>query len=380
MELSSASPGRSVPLDFGGAGFLPDLLPPELLIPKDILVLSTEAGRMIGELVGRASLISNVDLISGALARREAIFSSRMEGTQTEIRDLLAHEADAREMSGDEADDMTEVLNDLATIDLAVSWRSEGRALSMAMIRDLHERLMQGVRGQDKHPGEFRRSDVYIGNRALGFAGARFVPPPSREVAPLMENLVSFMSGKDGYGPLIDAAVSHYQFETIHPFEDGNGRLGRLIISLQLMEAGALDRPLLYLGPALHARDSQYRDALLAVSERGTWQTWISFFLEAIRDAAMDASARVRRALELEQRYRASLATSRSPNALRALDVALDRLFVSVPQMEAALDTTAPTARAVIDSLVDAGVLVSEGRIRGRQQWFARDLVEQVYE
>jgi Fic family protein len=363
----------------GGLAFVPRALPPDIPISRDLLLATERARAAVGELTGQARLVRNLNLIIRPLARREAVLSSRIEGTQTEIRELLLQEAEPTPPA--EATDVHEVLNYLDTIELAQQWFADGRPLDKSLIKELHARLMLGVRGEDRHPGAIRASEVYIGNRALGFRGARFVPPPVEHVEPLLDNLIAFALGPDAYGALIDCALAHYQFETIHPFEDGNGRLGRLLIALQLIERRAIDRPLLYLGPYFLEHDADYRDGLLAVSTQGAWTEWIMFFLEAVRASAADARRRVERVLALRDHYQEQIiAGSNSKVPAVALELVMDRVFVSVRDVERFTHTTYPTARAAIDTLTELGILVPHGRVRGRQLWRADELLREVYE
>jgi Fic family protein len=359
--------------------FLPNRLPPEIPIDRELLLATGRARAVVGELTGQARLIRNINLIIRPLARREAVLSSRIEGTQTEIRDLLLQEAEP--VLPAEETDIHEVLNYLATVDLAQQWFAEGRSLDKSLVKELHARLLRGVRGEERSPGALRTREVYIGNRAHGFRDARFVPPPHEHVDALLDDLFRFTRGAPVYGPLIDCAIAHYQFEAIHPFEDGNGRVGRLLIPLQLMDREALDRPLVYLGPYLLSHDAEYRDRLLAVSTSGDWSGWILFMLEATRASAEDARARVDRVLTLRDEYQERvLAASNSKVPAIALDAVLDRVFVSVRDVKDATRTTYPTARAAIEALVSAGILVPHGRVRGRQLWRAEQLLREVYE
>lgn len=276
------------------------------------------------------------------------------------------------------------MLNYIGTIELAREWLAEGRELAPPLIKDLHARLLTGVRGQSKHPGSYRLKNVYIGNRERGFKAARFIPPPLEHVGALMDALFSFTSGERAYGPMIDSALAHYQFETIHPFEDGNGRLGRLLIPLHLQQWGVLDRPLLYLSPYMDAHADEYRDGLLMVSREGAWDAWISFFLEAIRATAADALERVRAVMDLQSRYRALLPKGPpSKFSFPALDLVFDNVLVSIGQLTDAFSTSAPTAKTIIDNFVNLGILepyIRVGKRQKRQMWIARELFTRVYE
>ena len=198
---------------------------------------------------------------------------------------------------------------------------------------------------------------------------------------PLLEHLLEFIGGEGAYGAIVDTALAHYQFEAIHPFEDGNGRLGRLLIALQLLLRGVMDRPLLYLGAFFEAHDEDYRDGLLLVSTRGRWEAWVEFFLEAVRASAEDARLRVQRAMDLRDRYeKAVVGVSNSQAPLAAIPLVMRQVYVSVGDVERHAMVTYPTARAAIATLVSIGALVPHGRIQGRRLWVAAELLREVYE
>ena len=378
-DFAPAAPGELVGRLATELAFVPNRLPPELGVDWSLVRPIEEARAATSELVGQARLTKNIDLIINAFARREALLSSRMEGTQTEIEELLLRDALPKAVLAEDTD-LHEVLNYLATLDLAQSWLADGRQLDVSLVKELHARLLLGVRGASKSPGAFRPADVWIGRHGDRREDARFVPPPMEQVPPLVDDLVAFTMAEPVFGPLVDSAIAHYQFETIHPFQDGNGRLGRLLIPLHLMEWKVLDRPLIYLGPYFESHQDRYRDGLLAVSRDGAWIEWIRFFLEAIRATAVDARNRVQRMMTLEADYRERvIARSTSRFALPALDVVFGRVFVSVGSLEEHLGVRAPTAKGVIDTFVDLKILQPYRRVRGRQTWFAAELLEQVY-
>jgi Fic family protein len=342
------------------------------------MALAEEARSAISQLVGQARLIPNLQIITRAFARTEAVASSRMEGTQTEVLEILQQEATLAVPPEDS--DLHEVINYLVTIDLANQWISEGRGLDVSLIKELHARLLRGVRGEDKNPGALRSEDVYIGKRSLGFADARFVPPPMEHVPGLMDDLVRALGKVSSYGPLVDAALVHYQFETIHPFQDGNGRLGRLLIPMHLQMHGVLDRPLLYLGPYLDAHDQQYRDGLLTVSQTGAWIVWIEFFLEALRATAVDALSRVQRVLSLRQEYAERVrAGGDRKGAGAALDVVFDKVVVSVSDIWRHAPVSEPTAGAIVADFERLGILRFHAKVGAKRLWVASELVDAIY-
>lgn len=357
---------------------MPFPLPPGLESSIDLLRAAERARGVLGELVGHARLIANIELVTRALSLREAVLSSRMEGTETTVAEVLIQEA-TKAIAAEDTD-LHEVNNYLRTVQLAEEWLRDGRQVRVPFVKDLHARLLRGVRGEERNPGGLRRKNVYIGARHLGLSGARFVPPPVEHVESLIEELFGFTSGERTYGPLIDCAIAHYQFETIHPFEDGNGRLGRLLIPVHLIDWGVMDRPLLYLGPFFESHSDEYRDGLLAVSRYGAWNAWVVFFLNAIHDTAADALVRATRIVELREDYRRRVTTSvNSKYAFTALDRVFQSVAVSAGLIQEATGTTAPTARRIIDAMVHAGILRLDERIGGTQYWVASELLSEVY-
>jgi len=319
----------------------------------------------------------------------EAVRSSRIEGIHTEVRDVLLEHAAPRTVGerdpGATADpqlnDIREVVNNEQAIVLGNAWLADGRTLTMSAIKELHAALLRNnVRGQDKHPGEFRKSQVWIGNRGDDLAAARYVPPPPEQVEPLLENLIDFMHADGSYGPLIDCAIAHYQFEAIHPFEDGNGRIGRVLIPLHLMLQSVIDQPLISLGLVLDSERDEYLHRLNEVSVVGDWDGWVMFFLEMVRQQAVSSLKRIQRTLELHQRYLDLTAPLPSRVPFRVIALLMEQPFVSVPQVARFVPASYPTARAAIDSLVQLGILNPLRRISGTQYWEAAELISSIYE
>ncbi len=361
-----------------GWAFLPHPLPPSVNLTRELLLAAEAARGALGEFVGQTRLLTNPNLILGPMAQREAVLSSRIEGTNTEVREVLMSQATA-EPERDPNSDLAEVLNYLRALRFGQEWVEEHRPLNLSLIWGLHAELMRGARGQDKHPGQFRQTQVFIGDHVRGIEAARFVPPPPEHVPALMDNLVTFMGGEPSYGPLTDCAISHYQFEAIHPFEDGNGRLGRLLIPLQLLGAGVLDRPILYLSSYFEQHRDQYMERLQRVSMAGDWLGWVLFFLEAVRWQAQDARQRTARVLALHARYR-ELARALPKAALLAVDLAMERVYLTVSQVAEHAQVSYNTARAAVAALEQAGILRPYGRVRGVQLWEAAELLHEVYE
>jgi len=362
----------------GGWAFVPPPLPPELTISRELLRKEGEARHAVGELLGIARRTDPALLIA-PLRRREAVLSNEIEGTYTQVEDVLLGEATGTLESATPG--TVEVVRTLEAIQLGQQWLKEGRPLTTGMLLELHARLLHSSRGEGKHPGEFRMRQVYLGMAGASLDAARFVPPPFEQVRPLVDQLVTFATGERAYGPLIDAALIHYQFEAIHPFEDGNGRLGRALISLLWLNWGLLPEPVLYLGGYFAAARERYIDALGQVSKAGNWEGWVDFFLSAVIAESRDAVRRIERTETLIATYRdAAAAASRSHVPVRAVDTVVERVFVCVADIVAACAVSIPAARDAIRALVRAGVLQQGPRLHGRQYWVAEEVLRILYD
>ena len=282
--------------------------------------------------------------------RREAVLSSRIEGTQTTMSDVYAADLEQEELI--QATDVREVQNYRAAHRLGL--RSK-LPLSLRLIRSLHRRLMQGVRGHGRHPGEFRTYQNFIG--AATGADATYVPPPVPQMRELLEDLELFLHEKS-LRPLVQAAVVHYQFEAIHPFGDGNGRVGRLLIPLFLRDRDLLPQPLLYLSAYFERSRSEYYERLLRVSTHGAWDEWVRYFLIGVATQAQEAADLADRLLALHHQYREELQAKHvTANALALIDALFENPLVYTSRTESVLGVSAPTARATIKTLEDHGIL-----------------------
>lgn len=361
----------------GGHAFVPPALPPRLDVPRSLLLADGDARAAVGELVGQSRKIE-ASLLIAPLRRREAVLSNVIEGTYTQVEDVLLGEAtEGRRETPAEA---VEVLRTLDAISLGQQWLLEGRPLSVGMIVELHALLLRSARGELRHPGEFRTKQVYLGAPGSALSEARYVPPPWEQVRPLMEELITFVRSGPTYGPLIDAALLHYQFEAIHPFEDGNGRLGRALISLYWLERELMPQPLLYLGGFFAKNRDLYIERLAAVSRAGDWVSWLEFFISAVVAEARDALLRLRRIEELVSKYRArASAASRSNVPLRVIESVVDRVYVSVGDLVDETSASVPTAREAIRVLESIGLLQPGPRVQGKQYWVAAEVIEELY-
>lgn len=278
------------------------------LDPLTVLALS-EADAALGLLNGLGRLIRDPEMLLGSFVRKEALASTRIEGTNASLSEVL--EAEARDDGGPVTDDVAEVERYLAATELAISLTAD-LPITERLIRRVHAELMAGVRGQERHPGEFRRSPVWIGAADATPNSARFVPPLPEYIGDLMSDWERYVNLPSQVPALVRAAMSHYQFETIHPFLDGNGRIGRLLVGLFLLTTGRLTRPLLYLSGYLEANRTEYYERLQGVRERGEVQQYLQFFFVAVRRQSEDAVSRAGRLVELRERYYRQIEMDRS--------------------------------------------------------------------
>lgn len=347
--------GRYIQQTTGYRAFVPAPLPPEPPISYggELQTLLSVADRDIGRLDALAALLPNPDLFVAMYVRHEAVLSSQIEGTQSTLDDVLAYEADA--VRDDTPKDVAEVVNYVRAMNHGLA-RLTQLPLSLRLLREIHAELMQGVRGGDKSPGEFRTSQNWIGGAGCLLKDAAFVPPPPHELMATLGELETFLhAARDNVPLLVRCALAHAQFETIHPFLDGNGRVGRLLITLMLCEEGALARPLLYLSLYLKARRAEYYDRLTAIRQQGHWEQWIAFFLRGVSSTARAATRTAHAIVALRDGHRGAVA--RNAKALVLLDHLLRQPTVSIKGVARHLGCTSPTAAKLVGDFESRGWL-----------------------
>lgn len=339
--------------------FLPHPLPPDgppLAIDGILADRHAAAVAAIGRLSVAGAMVPEPGWFLYGFVRKEAVLSSQIEGTQATLRDVAAFEATSK---SDAPADVEEVCNYVEAINQARAAIADpgGLPLSTRLLCDIHRTLMQGVRGQHKLPGEIRRSQNWIGGTRPG--NAVFVPPPPEEVPAALAALEAWLHSADPLPPLVKAGLAHAQFETIHPFLDGNGRIGRMLITLLVEHWGLLDAPLLYLSLQLKSRQPEYYQRLAAIRTVGDWEGWLAFFLDCVAKAADDGvgAARAIHALLGTDRRRLAADERATVAAIRLLDHLPSNPMVTVPRASLLLGTTAPPARKAIELLEDLGVL-----------------------
>ncbi len=355
-DFEAGAPGRVVRSVQGHWTFEPDLLPPAFSPDWATVQRLTEAERALGELGGVGRLLPNPQLLIRPFLSREAVESSRIEGTITRLDQLLLFEADPSELSI--PGDAQEVLNYVRAMEFGVAQVRAGYPFSLMLIRELHRVLLEGVRGGEKRPGEVRDRSVLIGRTGQTYETARFVPPCHTALQPLLVNLVEFLRGGGGLPVLVQIALAHYQFETIHPFNDGNGRVGRLLVTLMLCERGVLPEPLLYLSGFFEQNRAEYYDGLLNVSRRGAWNEWLAYFAFGVTTQAHDAAARARRLIDLRQDYHhRTAAVVRGRAALRLVDELFASPFLTLRRATETTGVAKKSAQNTIDKMLAAGLI-----------------------
>jgi Fic family protein len=361
------------------AAFIPHRLPPAdppLELDARANELLRAAMHALSRLELAGEMVPSVEWFIYAFVRKEAVISSQIEGTQATLVDLLNYEAGARPESASDID-VQEVCNYLEALTFARKQlrRKDGLPLSVRLLNETHRRLMKGVRGTEKHPGEIRRSQNWIGGARPG--NAVYVPPPPHEVPRLLGELEKYLHAEDSLPPLVRAGLAHVQFETIHPYLDGNGRLGRLLVTLLLEESKLLLQPLLYLSLFFKRRREDYYRALDHVRTDGDWEGWIAFFLEGVATIAEEAvqSARELFALVSRDRGRVMAAGKASVVASRLFEELPRHPVVTIAGAVKLLETTKPTAAKAIALLEEVGVLTeTTGRRRDRTFSYAKYL------
>jgi Fic family protein len=360
-DFNAPNAGRVIRAPQGFYAFVPKNLPPAVEFSADLVRLLSRADTALSELSGLGRTLPNPHLLIAPYVRREAVLSSRIEGTRASLSDLLIDELDTPPDSPAPVEDVREVRNYIDALEHGLARLSE-LPLSLRLVREIHECLMRGVRSDHAKPGEFRRSQNWIGPPGSSPASAPYVPPPVNEMHECLNNWEKFLHDRETLPDLIHAAIAHAQFEAIHPFLDGNGRVGRLLISLELIERDRLAQPLLYLSAFIEANRQDYYDLLQRIRTHGDWPAWIRYFLTGVEQTAKQASAQAISLLNLREKLRAQLVDK--PRAQLLIDELFKNPYVTVARAQQLLAVSNPTARAVINELSARGILEE---VSGRQ-------------
>lgn len=364
--------GRWIKTLKGYRAFHPDPLPPKLnWTPKLVRALS-DADQLLGRLAGEGRRLPNPHLLIRPFVQREAVFSSRIEGTQSTLGELLASDAGA--VVARSPEDLREVGNYVAALEHGIA-RLKTLPLSVRLVRELHEKLMTGVRGHHATPGELRRSQNWIGPPGSTLTQATYVPPPHEEMLDYLGAWEEFLHD-ESLPPLVQTALMHYQFEAIHPFLDGNGRVGRLLITLLLMQRGVLPLPLLYLSAFFEATRRDYYDSLRAVTERSAWEDWLLYFLNGVARQSEDALSRAERINQQLDQWRKHVSGTGTGVALRLLDLLGTNPFITVRKAEAQLGVAFNTAATALRRLVGLRIVKQVGDARRDRVFCAQALLD----
>lgn len=364
--------GRVVDLPQGYCAFVPAPLPPAITYDADLVRLLSRADAALSELSGLGRVLPNPHLLIAPWVRREAVLSSRIEGTRASLSDLLIDEL-AEKRSADQ--DLLEVRNYVTALEYGIK-RLESLPLSLRLTRELHERLMTGVRGDKATPGEFRKSQNWIGPTGSTPASAAYVPPPVNELSACLDNWEKFLHQRDTMPDLVQCALMHEQFEAIHPFLDGNGRVGRLLITLFLMERKRLSQPLLYLSDYIDAHRQDYYDLLQRVRTHADWIGWIRFFITGVTEIAQQASERSSKLLDLREQYRERVRDK--PRAAALIDELFINPYITVARAQAVLEVSNPTARAAVELLMERKIVAPLNDNKWRRMYVSRPVLEAI--
>lgn len=343
----------------GYKAFIPSPLPPvpEIAMDPEMWSLLSLADRALGRLDGATDALPNPDLFVFMYVRKEAVLSSQIEGTQASLIDVLEFESQA--LTPDNPQDVEEVVNYIAAINYGLKRLNE-LPTSLRLIKEIHKELMKGVRGSERNPGEFRRSQNWIGAGGCSLAEATYVPPPPHEMLRCLDNLERFLHDQQPMPVLIKVGLAHAQFETIHPFLDGNGRTGRLLITFLLCEQNILRRPLLYLSYYLKRYRDDYYDCLQAVRDQGDWENWLKFFLRGVYDVAQEAAATARKIVNLKEEHRQIILSDmgrKAGNGIAVLESLYFKPVFTVEHIETITNLSYSNANNLIKQLCDLAIV-----------------------
>jgi Fic family protein len=355
-DFRSLEAGQVILTQKGYYAFIPASLPPKINWTLPLVSALSEAERELSRLATLADAFPFPRLLMQAFIRREAVLSSRIEGTRATLAELYTYES-AQLSFLESHDDVREVHNYVAALDYGLE-RLKRFPMSLRFIRELHEKLMQDVRGGNLTPGEFRRTQNWIGAAGSTLATATYVPPPVDEMNLALSDLEKFIHTSTDIPTLARAAMIHYQFEAIHPFLDGNGRVGRLLMALLFAEWQILPQPLLNLSVYFERYRQEYYDHLLAVSQRGDWEAWLRFFLRGVTAQSQDSVARMERLKTIRARYQPIVAADKNSKRMgEVVDFLFGRPIFNAKQVAGGVEMPFKTARQYIEKLVQAGIV-----------------------
>jgi Fic family protein len=373
-DFHAPEAGTLVPTMDGGLAFVPAPLPPAIDYDSELVLALSRADGALSELSGLGRQLPDPHLLIAPYLRQEAVLSSRIEGTVTTLSELLIDQAGGATTER-ERDDLREVRNYVTAMEHGLA-RLAKLPLSLRLVREVHEQLMRGVRGGTSAPGEFRRIQNWIGPPGSTLATATYVPPPVPDMTEALGRWERFLNERDTMPVLVQCALMHEHFEAIHPFLDGNGRVGRLLITLFLVERERLSQPLLYLSAFIDAHRNDYYDALLRVRTEGDWRGWLLFFLAGVAETSERAARQATTLMGLRERYHELL--RRAPRAVVLVDELFRSPYVTTAGAAQALGVSTPTAKRAMDKLLDAKILEDMGERAWRRVFVAPEIMRAI--
>lgn len=373
-DFHAPEAGTLVPTMDGGLAFVPAPLPPAIDYDSELVLALSRADGALSELSGLGRQLPDPHLLIAPYLRQEAVLSSRIEGTVTTLSELLIDQAGGATTER-ERDDLREVRNYVTAMEHGLA-RLAKLPLSLRLVREVHEQLMRGVRGGTSAPGEFRRIQNWIGPPGSTLAAATYVPPPVPDMTEALGRWERFLNERDTMPVLVQCALMHEHFEAIHPFLDGNGRVGRLLITLFLVERERLSQPLLYLSAFIDAHRNDYYDALLRVRTEGDWRGWLLFFLAGVAETSERAARQAATLMGLRERYHELL--RRAPRAVALVDELFRSPYVTTAGAAQALGVSTPTAKRAMDKLLDAKILEDMGERAWRRVFVAPEIMRAI--
>ncbi len=364
-QFGKNAPGEVRKTMAGIWSFVPAPLPPEIDYDADLVFDLANADHALGELGGIGRMLPNPHLLIRPFLRKEAVASSKIEGTVTQLGQLFLFEVEPEDIRLPQ--DVNEVVNYVSALEYGLDQIGQGAAISLRLLKRMHAMLMQGVRGGDRKPGEFRDRQVYIGHSSQSPQEARFVPPCHTQLTPLLADLEKFLNTARDIPIIVQLALAHYQFEAIHPFDDGNGRIGRVLLNLLLCERGKLPQPLLYLSGFFERHSAEYRDHLLDVSRNGTWNDWIRFVARGVREQSLEAVRLAKSLLDLREAYlERAFEAGRKADTKKVIDELFNRPYIGIPDIVTLLGVSYPTANSRMKWLEKRGCRQGSHRLQAK--------------
>jgi len=357
--------------------FMPNPLPPKVEFDEELVLILSKAEEKLGKLSGIGLTLPSPNLLIIPYLRKEAIMSTRIEGTRISMQEVLLSEAKEKE---EKTKDAQEVINYINTVNYALT-KIEKSPINVELIKNMHKVLMEEVRGDEKSPGEFREVQNWIGSELSKVSDANFVPPNPEAVPKLMEDLIDYLNSEHNVPVLVRCALMHYQFETIHPFCDGNGRIGRSLITVYLCKKKKMIKPLLYISEFFEKHRLEYNELLLRTGQTGKFENWIKFFLKAVEVQSEDALIRAHKLLDLREAYRKRVQReAQSSDILNIIDYLFSNPFITVKKAQMISDVTYPTAKRYMEKLAEYEILKETNRLQREKTFVAHEIYEIIKE